>query len=164
MRDRAARVLRADDEGVVSLETAILAVVLALLIGLAVAGGRITMAGSEVDAAAKAAARQASISRGPDADVSAREAAAESLRRSGVDCTSFGVQLDFTAPGKGARVTATVTCTISLSDVLPGMPGTKTMTSTVISPVDRYRDVSSGSVGPGVFRTVPFGPQEAASV
>ncbi|MDQ1041873.1 hypothetical protein [Streptomyces sp. V4I2] len=35
--------------------------------------------------------------------------------------------------------TVTVTCTVSLCDLLPGVPGARTPTSTATSVVDQYR-------------------------
>ena len=40
-----------------------------------------------------------------------------------------------------ASVTATVTCVVNLSDVaVPGLPGTRTITATMSSPLDTYRE------------------------
>lgn len=134
------------DRGAVALETAFLVPVLLILLGVIIAAGRLTMAGNSVDAAAKAAAREASITRSTtDRETRARDAALASLRQSGLNCTSVNVELSFTPPGKNARVTATVSCTVNLSDAaVPGLPGTRTMRATVISPVDRYRDTATG--------------------
>nr|WP_272923755.1 TadE/TadG family type IV pilus assembly protein [Streptomyces sp. SID3343] len=135
------------DGGSVALETAILVPVLALLVAVMVAAGRITMAGGAVDAAAKAAAREASLARNPyDAATRADAAARHTLDQRGLSCASVSVSLDtseFAPPAGPARVRATVRCTVHLSDAaVPGMPGAKSMTSTVVSPVDRFRDRS----------------------
>jgi hypothetical protein len=38
-------------------------------------------------------------------------------------------------------VSATVTCTVSLSDLLvPGLPGSRTLTATFTSPLDPFRE------------------------
>jgi hypothetical protein len=43
--------------------------------------------------------------------------------------------------GTPASVTATVTCVVNLSDVaIPGLPGTRTITATMSSPLDTYRE------------------------
>ncbi|WP_439681510.1 TadE/TadG family type IV pilus assembly protein [Embleya sp. MST-111070] len=155
------RSLLREDRGAVALETAILVPVLAIVIGLLVAAGRITVAGSSVDAAAKAAAREASIARNPYDAVSRAEAAARrTLSQHGMSCAAVSVRVDTTAfapPTGPARVRATVRCTVNLSDAaVPGMPGTKTMESTVVSPVDRYRD---RSLGPASESTPTTGEQ-----
>ncbi|MFE4663800.1 hypothetical protein ACFRI7_03110 [Streptomyces sp. NPDC056716] len=44
------------------------------------------------------------------------------------------------AIGEPASTTATVTCTVRLSDIgLPGLPGSKTLTSSFTSSIDSYR-------------------------
>ena len=46
-----------------------------------------------------------------------------------------------TPVGTPATVSATVTCVVELSDLaLPGVPGTRTVTVTVTSPLDTYRE------------------------
>ena len=48
----------------------------------------------------------------------------------------------FASPvGPPANVTATVTCVVNLSDVaVPGLPGTRTITATMTSPLDTFRE------------------------
>jgi hypothetical protein len=43
--------------------------------------------------------------------------------------------------GQPGQVTATVTCTVRLSDLtaVPGMPGSRTLTATFVSALDPYR-------------------------
>jgi hypothetical protein len=132
------------DCGTAPLELVILAPVVLALIGLVIAAGRTSIAQGSVDAAARDAARQASISLSPAA---ARQAALSSasaaLRADGLDCKPV-VQLDlsgFSAPlGRPAQVSATVSCTVPLSGLLaPGVPGAKTLTARFISPLDPYR-------------------------
>ena len=60
-------------------------------------------------------------------------------------CDSQRVDVDtrgFGAPvGTPAKVTATVTCIADLSDIsIPGLPGTRTITATMSSPIDTYRE------------------------
>jgi Flp pilus assembly protein TadG len=140
-----------DDRGSVTVEAAIVLPLLVLLLGLLIAVGRVTLAGSVVDSAAKAAARQVSLSRTPtsalaDADRAARAA----LEQGGLNCVSVSVEIDTShispPAGTSGSVKATVSCTVALDDVaIPGLPGRKTMTSTFTSPVDRYRQKSGGS-------------------
>ncbi|MFC0429922.1 TadE/TadG family type IV pilus assembly protein [Kutzneria buriramensis] len=133
--------------GRAALETAILAPVLILVfIILVIAGGRISSAGSAVEEAARAAAREASLQRdGATAQSRATRIAEQSLAGQGLVCDSLQVVVDtsqFSRPlGQPAQVTATITCQVRLSDLgLPGAPGSKTMTSTFVSVIDPYRE------------------------
>ena len=138
------------DAGSAALELVVLAPVLLLLIVLVVAAGRLSIAKSSVDAAARDAARQASIALNPsaaqqDGDASARAA----LHDDGLDCVTESVSVDTgeqngtgfaVQAGRPATVSATVSCTVPLSDLaLPGLPGAHTMTATFSSPLDVYR-------------------------
>ncbi|MCG7524570.1 pilus assembly protein [Streptomyces sp. OfavH-34-F] len=136
--------MRHDDRGSAAIEAALIAPPLILFLLLAIAAGRIVMAGQVVDAAAEDAARQASISRVPgEARESALAAARATLTGQGIHCAATSIDLDTSGLGAGtgeaATVTATVTCRVGLSDLaLPGVPGTHTMTSTFTSAVNRY--------------------------
>lgn len=133
------------DSGSVALELAVLAPGLFLLISLVIVAGRVSLAGGAVDGAARDASRQASIAR--TAPVAAREATAAAtatLARQGLQCTRMDVSVDtsgFRAPvGSPASTSATVSCTVRLSDVgIPGLPGTRTVQASFTSPLDRYR-------------------------
>jgi Flp pilus assembly protein TadG len=131
--------------GNAALELVILAPVVLLLISLAIAAGRTALAQGSVDAAARDAARQASIARTQqDAGAQARQVALASLAQRGLQCAPALVRpqlAGFGAPlGVPAQVTVTVTCQVRLSDLLlPGVPGSKTLTSTFSSPIDPYR-------------------------
>jgi Flp pilus assembly protein TadG len=133
------------DRGNAALELVILAPVLLALLSLVIAAGRTTVAQGSVDAAARDAARQASIALTPAAAqttglVSARAA----LRRDGLDCSPV-VAIDtsqFTSipVGRPAAVTAVVSCAVPLSNLaLPGLPGTASLSATFTSPLDTYR-------------------------
>lgn len=142
--DRWACKLR-DDEGSAAIEAAIVLPALIMFICMAIAGGRIVTSGVKIDAAAEDAAREASIHRTAGAaQGAAQAAAAESLNDQGIKCASTSVNIStggLNVPvGQVATVTATVTCTVNLSDLLlPGVPGAKTLTSTATSVVDQYR-------------------------
>jgi hypothetical protein len=134
-----------DDAGSAALELVVLAPVLLALLGLVIAAGRTSIAQSSVDAAARDAARQASIALTPYAAQAAGQASARAaLHRDGLDCdpvvtidvSGFAVQ-----PGNPAPpVRATVRCTVPLSGLwLPGLPGSHTMSYTFASPLDLYR-------------------------
>jgi len=137
---------RGNDAGNAALELVVLAPVLLFLLGLVVAAGRTSIAQGSVDAAARDAARQASISLTPGAaQVAARSSAQAALSRDGLDCDPVVrvITSQFTAVPVGlpATVTATVSCQVPLSDlVVPGLPGSRKLRATFTSPLDPYRE------------------------
>jgi Flp pilus assembly protein TadG len=133
------------DAGNAALELVVLAPVLLAVLGLVIAAGRTSIAEGAVQAAARDAARQASIALNPYAAEAAGQASARAaLREDGLDCdptvtidtAGFGAQ-----PGQpAAPVVATVTCTVPLANLyLPGLPGVRTMSAAFSSPLDVYR-------------------------
>lgn len=134
-----------DDRGALSLEAIILTPALILVLLLVLAFGRISSAGNAVDTAARNAARAASLERtGAAASSSGEQMARDVLSRQGLNCTSTSVAVStdgFSLPlGEPASTTATVRCTVRLSDIgLPGLPGAKTMTSSFTSSIDSHR-------------------------
>jgi Flp pilus assembly protein TadG len=139
------RAHRQGDDGNAALELVILAPVLLALLGLVIAAGRTSIAQGSVDAAARDAARQASISLTAPAAQSAGQASARAaLRRDGLDCTPVIVidtsQFETVQPGLPATVTASVACTVSLANLsLPGLPGSVSLQARFSSPLDVYR-------------------------
>jgi len=140
-------------DGNAPLELLILAPVILFLIGLVIAAGRTSIAQGAVDAAARDAARQASISTSPaQAQVAAYSSAQAALRDDGLQCQPV-VRLNdaagFAAPlGQAAQVSATVTCTVRLADLLvPGIPGSKRLSASFTSPLDPYRSRALGPAG-----------------
>ena len=133
------------DAGSITLELAILAPALLLLLGLLIFAGRVGVARSAVDHAAAVAARDASMARTADgARNAANEAMLRELGSQDVDCTSASVAVDatgFAAPlGQPAVVQVTLTCVVSVADLaLPGLPGQRLLTSTFVSPLDVHR-------------------------
>lgn len=131
------------DDGSVTLELVVLAPALILTLLLAIAAGRIAQAHQAVEAAARDAARQASIARDPTiARTAALTSARTSLAREGLHCRpQVTVNISgFARPiGQPATVTSHVTCTVELADVAAtGVPST-TVTATFASPLDPYR-------------------------
>ena len=125
---------RSGDQGSATLELAILTPAVLVLLGLAIAAGRIEIAGGAVEQAAAAAAREASIARTESTSrMAATETARDSLRNQGVTCgvlevvvdtAGFAVKVGLPAQVRGVGVA----CTVRLSDLaVPGMPGTKTL-------------------------------------
>lgn len=140
--------VRDERGGSASVEAAVLAVVMGLLVAFAIAGGRLVAAEAAADHAARSAARMASLQRdAATATAVARDAAALGLAEQGLRCVSLDIDVDTggfaRAFGTAASVSATVRCTISWADLgLPGAPGTRTVDSTFVSPLDRWREKS----------------------
>ena len=127
----------AAERGSMSVEMIVLVPVLLLIVMIAVAGGRLVSAEGMVQAAARDAARAASIERSAgEADAAARRslAAADTANArcsGGVDVGGFG---------RGGAVTATVSCRVELSDLgLVFLPGATTVTASSTAPVDTWR-------------------------
>ncbi|WP_327249895.1 TadE family protein [Streptomyces sp. NBC_01320] len=143
-RQRAARALRRD-RGSYAVETAVLAPAMIALLLLMIAFGRVIDADGAVDSAARAAARAASLERDAgSAQTKAQAAADRSLEGEGITCQTSSVVVDTAGYsldiGADANVTATIACTADLSDIgLPGLPGSKTLRASWISPIDTYR-------------------------
>jgi Flp pilus assembly protein TadG len=134
------------DRGAVTLEVAILAPVLLAMVSLAIFAMRLQVADEAVAFAAHDAARIASLSRTEGEAVSrGTDTARATLQREDLPCLGtpdVHVQAgQFNKPvGETAVVSATVTCTLRLSDLgLPGVPGTKVVTATFTSYLDQYR-------------------------
>ena len=145
LRDRITAVRGDGERGSATLELAIITPALLLLLGLIVMAGRVDLAAGTVEHAAASAAREATLARDPGSAVAAaRGAAAADLAAQGVTCASSSVDVDaagFSAGlGEPATVTVTVSCTVPLSDLaVPGLPGSRTMTASATSSLDRYR-------------------------
>ena len=133
------------------MELLILAPVVLLLVSLVIAAGRTALAQNSVNAAARDAARQASIARSSwQARAAARSAAIADLAGQGLRCAPASVSVrlaGFAVPaGQPASVSATVTCRVRLADLLiPGTPGGSTLSATFSSPLDPYRGRTVGA-------------------
>jgi Flp pilus assembly protein TadG len=142
---------RDSEAGNAALELVILAPVLLFLIGLTIALGRVSTAQSAVSDAARDAARQASLQLEPgEASAVGYASAVAALSQDGLHCTpqvlvdtngtpaglpGFQAQV-----GQSAAVYARVTCEVSLSQIIvPGLPGSDTITEAFTSPLDPYR-------------------------
>lgn len=134
------------ERGSVSVELALLAPALLLLVAFAVLAGRTQIAEGAVQEAARAAAREASLARDA-ATASARAGgqAERTLAAQDLRCQTTSADVDtsgFAAPpGQPGDVTVTVTCVVGMGDLLaPGLPGTVTVEAAFTSPVDAYRE------------------------
>jgi Flp pilus assembly protein TadG len=132
------------DSGNAAVEIAPVSLIFVAFLALIAATGRITVAQTAITGAARDAARQASIARTPEAaQAAATQSALATLRSDGLDCDP-AVTINtggFSVPvGQPAQVTATVTCAVRLSGLLvPGIPGSRTITGTSSSPLDPFR-------------------------
>jgi Flp pilus assembly protein TadG len=132
--------------GGASVEAALLAIGIGLLIALAIAGGRLASAEAAADQAARSAARIASLQRDPDAaQVQATGAARQSLADQGLACDGLTVVVDASqltrALGAPAAVRATVSCSVRWSDLgLPLVTGPHEIEADAVSPIDRLRE------------------------
>ncbi|MFD8494884.1 TadE/TadG family type IV pilus assembly protein [Amycolatopsis sp. NPDC059657] len=136
---------RWNDEGSVTVELAVLALPVLAVLLLMIVGGRIRHAGQTVDHAATTAARAASIARSAaDAHASASSTANRVLGEQGLHCQNTTITVDATGfaarVGTTASVRVDVRCSVALSDLaLPGLPGTRELSSTFTSPLDPFR-------------------------
>ena len=133
------------DTGSTTLELAILAPVLLVLLGLVIVGGRVAAAGSAVEQASAAGARAASLARDArSATAEAEQVARDSLRAQGVECQPFGLRVDTAGfavrVGQPATVSVDVSCSVPVADLgVPGMAGTRAVKASTTSALDRYR-------------------------
>ncbi|MFB7896025.1 TadE/TadG family type IV pilus assembly protein [Streptomyces xiamenensis] len=141
---RALRRTGGRDRGSYTLETVIIAPCLFLLAGMIVAWGMAGRADGAVDRAAQAAARAASMAETAEqAQQDGRRAAMAVLDSHARECTGASVSVDtsgFSLPvGEPAAVTATVSCTVPLSEVtVPGVPGSRSLSGEFVSALDVY--------------------------
>jgi hypothetical protein len=145
---------RSAEAGNAALELVILTPILILLISMVIAAGRISIAQGSVDAAARQAARQASLARSPEeARTAALASAHAQLGEENLDCKPFislgALEAAFATPlGQPASVTVTIRCRVSLSGlVLRGLPGHVPLHYSFTSPLDPFRGRTLG-LGP----------------
>ncbi|WP_067430755.1 TadE family protein [Nocardioides jensenii] len=136
------------DRGSASIEAAIAVPAFGLFVGLIIFGGRTAITQQSVESAASDAARSASILRtDSEAKSAAQKAASISLNNQGINCLRIDVDVDTQQfsrnVGTPARVEVTVTCLLDLGDLsVPGVPGTRTISATMTSPLDTWRERS----------------------
>jgi Flp pilus assembly protein TadG len=151
MTSRAPRRRLVGEEGSASLELAIIAPVLLVLLALVIMGGRFAMASTAITGVAGAAARDASLARTPAAArAAAVSGALATLADQNLHCQGApSVQVDTTgfaaAPGTPASVTVDVTCVVVVNGLnVPGLPTTRTLHERAVSPLDSYRSRATG--------------------
>jgi Flp pilus assembly protein TadG len=129
------------ERGSASVELAVVAPALVILMLLVVFAGRAADTDAQVTRAAGAAARAASLRQHPtDAAADARTTAVENLASAGVACDPLDVDVDLADFRAGGTVAVTVACHVPMSDMaLLGVPGTRTSVSTALEYIDQYR-------------------------
>jgi Flp pilus assembly protein TadG len=133
----------ADRGAFAALELVILVPFVLVMLLLVVGFGRVERGRELVDQAAQAAGRAASLAPNPAAaQTAAQQAAEQTLRNGGLSCTGGGASAyaDVADFGPGGSVTAHVSCTVSLQDVVvAGFPGHTTLTATATSTIGQYQ-------------------------
>lgn len=120
------------------MELAVLAPIVGLLLLCVVAVGRVQNARADVEGAARAAARDLSISRDPDEAVGrVRDATSIMLGVGSPGCRTF----NFVPTVVAGQVTVSVSCVADLREasVLP-LPGSMTLSATASEAIDRHRE------------------------
>jgi Flp pilus assembly protein TadG len=136
------RVLRAQaDRGSSTLELALLSPLLISLVLLVVLCGRLVSAQLDIDAAAHAAARAASLDRTvTQATLDARHDAIATLADRHTTCRQPSITIAADDLQPGGTVTVTLSCSVPLADLaLLAVPGTRRVTATGTSPIDVWR-------------------------
>ncbi|WP_218865380.1 TadE/TadG family type IV pilus assembly protein [Nocardioides aromaticivorans] len=130
-----------DERGYTAVELLAMTTVLVGFITVVVGGGRFVDSNSQVDDAAYAAARAASLETNFEAgQMAGRKAAADALADRGKACTQLTVSFAGTDFRTSGHVSVEVTCHANLSDVVGfGLPGAKDFTSTAVVPIEQYR-------------------------
>jgi Flp pilus assembly protein TadG len=132
------------ESGSAAVELVLIAPVLLLLAMFALVAGRYSLARDRVTEAATDAAREASTWSAPAAaSRNGTQRGLDSLNASRVSCQSPQVVIDTTRLRPGGAVTADVTCTVQVNDVLGlRLGGAKTFRARAVAVVDSFR--SSG--------------------
>jgi Flp pilus assembly protein TadG len=128
------------DRGSASVELAILAPLVGLLLGAVVLVGRVQLARADVEGAARSAARDLSIARDPYLAIDGvRANLMTTLDVGSPTCRSLSFTPDIGTP----RISVTLTCTVDLREaaVLP-VPGSMSISASASEIVDTYREGS----------------------
>jgi Flp pilus assembly protein TadG len=128
------------DRGSISVELAILAPLVGILLACIVLVGRVQTSRADIEGAARSAARDLSIARDPYAALGDVQQGVEATLHVGSpSCRS----LSFTPVIGPTVVSVTVACTVDFqaAAVLP-IPGTMTLTASATEVVDTYREVA----------------------
>ncbi len=137
---------RDGDRGSVTVEIALAVPLMVLLLFLLTAAVHLGRAAIDVNSAAAAAARAASLARtAPAATTAARNAATADLAG---QCASLSVTVDTSAFHRGGTVTVAVACTVTTHGLTGiDIPGAVTTRASSTSPIDLYRTVALSGTG-----------------
>lgn len=137
---------RRNERGAAAVEVVLVAPILAMVMLVALLGGRLASARQAVHSAAADAARAASIARtATAARHDATQAARTNLDNHQLRCLRTSVTVDtsgFATPvGTPAEVRVTIVCHVPTGDLaLPGLGGSVPVEATVSSPLDVFRE------------------------
>jgi hypothetical protein len=114
---------------------------LLMFILLAVGAGRLATARADVDGAARAAARAASVRRDPSsASLAARRSVAATLAERHITCRQLDLTVDARAFHPGGWVAVDLTCTVGLSDLtLLRLPASRAIHTRFVESLDAFR-------------------------
>lgn len=127
------------DRGSMAVEVVLLAPLLVGFVMLVVAFGRFVDVQGDVEAAAREAARAASIERSLPAAAAASDAAVAAMLPAAVSCSPPVVGGQFT---EGGVVTVAVACRVPLGDLgLLGLPGSVAVEGRSAAPLETFRRV-----------------------
>lgn len=131
------------ERGAATTELVLVTPLLLMLLVFATLAGRLTGARGEVSAAARDAARAASIQRSAAAAGPAASAAADAtLADHDFRCTSVRTDTDVSGFERGGMVAVEVRCDVELRDLSPlPLPGSRTVAAEAVEVVDEFRGV-----------------------
>lgn len=128
--------------GSMAIEIVFLTPVLVAFTLLVVAGGRFVGRQSDVDSAARDAARAASMERTEGSALAVAQTVAGASLPDGATCQPADVVTNWPLPGssQAGSVRVSITCDVSYSGLgLIGLPGSATLKGTSLAPLDQYR-------------------------
>lgn len=131
----------ATEDGVLAVETAVIAPAVLVLLLLVVYVARVVGADTQVQTAAARAARAASLEADANAAIEAATAAADAnLQGAGIVCRQVRADIDTAGFAPGSVVQVTVGCEVANADLaLLAIPGTRWSTARASHVVDHYR-------------------------
>ena len=131
------------ETGAATTELALITPALIAFLLLVALGGRLVLAGGDVEGASRDAARAASIERDDGAaEPAAAAAAAATLAGRGVTCRRLDVSADTSDFRAGGSVTVDVSCEVSLTSLsLLRVPGSRTEKASATETIDVFRGV-----------------------
>ena len=135
---------RCGDAGSMSVEmTALVFPVTLVMTVLILATWQLTAAKLDVNTAAAAASRAASLQTGPaDAEVAARQAATAAMTDAGRTCTRLTVEVDTSEFTHGGFVEVRLSCHARTGDLLGlAAPGSIDLSAISRAPIERFREL-----------------------